>query len=137
MPRAISPNPISRRFALALLGAAGLGLSFIGAGRLAADDPLFLRDVEDLPLAPGLQEDVGAGVYFDKPGGRIVEAVAFGAAGQADAASFYRETLPALGWAFVSGGPGAQHWRRGGENLRIELAQKEGQLVVHFSVAPQ
>ena len=50
----------------------------------------FLADVDDLPLAPGLVEDTGARVAFDKPEGRIVQAFA---RGRASAAGATRRTV--------------------------------------------
>jgi hypothetical protein len=93
----------------------------------------FVGGLDELPLAPGLEESPGA-VVFDKPGGRIVEADATGAAGDADAVRrFYRSVLPAFGWAAA----GDLDFVRGEEALRIEIAERNGTLNVHFSVSPR
>ena len=55
---------------------AALGLAVLLASQVFAADPEYLTAVADLPMAPGLVEEVGAGISFDKPEGRIVEAVA-------------------------------------------------------------
>jgi hypothetical protein len=99
---------------------------------VAAQGPAYLADVDDLPLAPGLVEDTEGRIAFDKPEGRIVQAVASGAADPAAVRAFYAETLPALGWQ-----PGAeQTWTRGKETLRLNLDTTDGVVVVRFAIAP-
>lgn len=98
----------------------------------AAQGPVYLADVDDLPLAPGLTEVPDARVAFDKPGGRIVQAVASGRTDPAGVRAFYAETLPALGWQ-----PGAeQTWTRGTETLRVNVEAGDGVVVVRFAIAP-
>ena len=107
-------------------------LSLLLVAPAAAQGPVYLADVDDLPLAPGLVEDADARVAFDKPEGRIVQAVASGRAEPADVRVFYAETLPALGWQ-----PGGEHiWTRGRETLRMELETRDGIIVVRFAIAP-
>jgi len=97
-----------------------------------AQGPAYLADVDDLPLAPGLVEDADARVAFDKPEGRIVQAVAGGRADPAAVRTFYAETLPGLGWQ-----PDAEHsWTRGTETLRVDVEAKNGSAIVRFSIAP-
>lgn len=97
-----------------------------------AQGPVYLADVDDLPLAPGLVEDTDAGVAFDKPEGRIVQAVASGHADRAGVRAFYAETLPGLGWL-----PAGEHiWTRDRETLRMELERKDDIVVVRFAIAP-
>ena len=36
----------------------------------AALSQTFFKDIEDLPIAPGLKEDADSGMRFDSPGGR-------------------------------------------------------------------
>lgn len=98
-----------------------------------AEAPAFLAGIEDVPLAPGLSERPGAGMVFDSPQGRIVEAVAAGASTAESVRAFYRATLPQLGWTRV----GPDTWRREGEALRLDLAaQPGGGLRVRFSLVP-
>lgn len=97
-----------------------------------AQGQAYLADVDDLPLAPGLVEDADGRVAFDKPEGRIVQALASGPVDPAGVRAFYAETLPALGWQ-----PGAERtWKRGPETLRLQVETKDGVVVVRFAIAP-
>ena len=80
-----------RRFAALLMGLALLSLP------VQAQNPGFIEQVTDLPLMPGLSELRGAGVVFDKPDGRIVEAYAEGGVDREAVLDFYYNTLPELG----------------------------------------
>jgi hypothetical protein len=93
----------------------------------------FLSRLEDLPLVPGLSEDIRAGVSFDTAAGRIVEAFARGNLTERQVLDFYRETLPQLGWTAES----PTEYRRGGERLRIALTSDAQGLVVRYSLSPQ
>ena len=109
-----------------------LALALGAAAAWAEDARRFVGGVDELPLAPGLEETSGA-VVFDKPGGRIVEADAAGALEAAEVRAFYRSVLPAFGWTAAGG----LDFVRGGEALRIEIAEKNGALSVHFSISPR
>ncbi len=99
---------------------------------VAAQGPAYLADVDDLPLAPGLVEDEEGRIAFDKPEGRIVQAVASGAVDPVAVRAFYAETLPALGWQ-----PRAERtWTRGKETLRLNVNSRDGGVVVRFAIAP-
>ncbi|NNE83889.1 MAG: hypothetical protein HKN28_07945 [Alphaproteobacteria bacterium] len=113
-----------------------LGLAVLLAGRAFAADPEYLTAVADLPLAPGLVEEVGAGISFDKPEGRIVEAVARGDVAPAAITAFYRAALPGLGWQPLAGGASGSRWQRGGEILSVDIVDDRNPLVVRFSIAP-
>ncbi len=91
----------------------------------------YLKDLDDVPLAPGLAEMAG-GLVFDSPGGRIVEAAAKGEATPQSIRAFYTETLQPLGWTVV----GDMQFRRDNEVLRIQLEDKKPPLIVHFSLTP-
>ena len=86
----------------------------------------------DVPVMPGLDPVAGAGIEFDTPSGRIVEAYAIGATGRNKVLEFYRETLPQLGWL---AGTGAA-FQREEESLRIDFFGPDGELTVRFTVAP-
>lgn len=104
----------------------------VPAAPAAAQGPAYLADVDDLPLAPGLVEDAAGRVAFDKPEGRIVQAVASGRVDPAGVRGFYAETLPALGWR-----PGGDRtWTRGAETLRVNVENRDGLVVVRFAIAP-
>lgn len=105
---------------------------FLSVTSSMAQGTEFLRDVEDLPLAPGLVEDPAARVAFDKPEGRIVQAAASGRADPAAVRAFYAQTLPALGW---QSGP-EQAWGRDGETLRVFVEANGDFVIVRFAIAP-
>ena len=122
--------PKTTRSLLFRMGVIG-GLAAFAAPANAAD--VFLSRLEDLPLAPGLSEDTGAGLSFDSAGGRIVEAYARGHLTEDQVIHFYRETLPQLGWTADN----ERQYRRGGERLRLELTRSGQGLTVHYSLSPQ
>ena len=70
----------------------------------------FVEGIDDLPLMPGLVGMADQSLVFDKPDGRIVQAVATGRVQASAVRSFYADTAPQLGWK--SGGRGALHARR-------------------------
>lgn len=96
----------------------------------------FLSTIEDLPLMPGLAEAHGAGLAFDKPGGRIVEAYAEGVVDRDTVLRFYAETLPGLGWRAQTPPLAAARWRRDGEELHVNIVGDGPPLVVRFYLAP-
>lgn len=118
----------SHRLALA---AAAVVLLLVGP--VAADTTGFVSQVEDLPLMPGLTEVADAGVAFDSPSGRIVEAYAAGAVSRDAVLGFYDETLPQLGWQRS----GEAAFAREGETLTLEFTDQQSALVVRFTLKPQ
>ncbi len=111
-------------------------LGFPGVFLPGAAAAAFFSAVDDLPLAPGLSEAVEQGVEFDSPEGRIVMAVAIGAAGEkpglAEVQAFYREALPPLGWRLVSGDT---YWREG-ERLTLHVDKDGGRVTVRIRLVP-
>lgn len=79
---------------------------------LAAQES-FLFGLSDIPLMPGLTEDEGATVLFDKPAGRIVIAHPLGCVDPAEARRFYAATLPQLGWLPADGASSLTYLREG------------------------
>ena len=104
---------------------------------LRAQDSGFIEQVTDLPLMPGLSEVKDAGVIFDKPDGRIVEAYAEGDVERDAVIGFYRDTLPQLGWTRASATGAAATFRREGENLALDFLDGGGALVVRFTLTPE
>jgi len=115
--------------------ARALCLAFLGlllaAGAVRAADA-FVTGTEDLPLMPGLAPVAGAGLVFDTPQGRIVEAYAKGSSGREAVLDFYAASLPQLGWQAL----GRTSYRREGETLRLELYPEGGALTVRFYLSP-
>ena len=114
-----------------VLGVAALGLAG-GTARGQDGTAGFVGGIADLPLMTGLVEDAAAGLVFDKPEGRIVEAVAAGPLERAAVDAFYAATLAELGWR--RSGDGA--YKREGEVLRITVSGNDGAVTVHFSLVP-
>lgn len=120
--------PQLRRLALAVLS-----LACFLAGQALADTAGFVSQVEDLPLMPGLTEVSDAGLVFDSPSGRIVEAYAEGSVSRAAVLDFYNETLPQLGW----NRRGEAAFDREGEVLTLDFTDRQSALVVRFTLKPQ
>ena len=102
----------------------------IGADAAARD--VFFSLIEDLPVMPGLSEDVEAGMVFDKPEGRIVTAVAQGRVPKDAPTRYYDEVLPQLGWQKQSGGD----WRRDEETLRAAISEDAGTVRLTITISP-
>jgi len=113
------------------LCALALGAAMIAAPQTGhASATTFLKEVDDLPLAPGLVELPG-GTLFEEPEGRIVEASARGDLMEVVARQFYDESLPQLGWTQI----GSSTYERDKERLHISYS--EGMpMTVHFSLTP-
>jgi hypothetical protein len=122
---------------VAIIAALSLALTFgalpddRGAG--AEGHGAYLAAVADLPLMPGLTEVPEAGLVFDQPSGRIVEAYAEGAVGRAAVRAFYLDTLPNLGWRAKA----ETLFQREGEQLRLDISGDDGALVVRFTLRPR
>jgi hypothetical protein len=113
--------------ALALTGPAA------GGSPAAAEGDGYVADVADLPLMDGLSEVQDAGMAFDKPAGRIVEAFAHGPVRARQVRAFYRRTLPQLGWERV----GRDSYAREGERLSLEYLGEDGDLTVRYTLQPR
>lgn len=85
----------------------------------------YFEAIEDLPVAPGLDESA-PGFSFDGAAGRIIGASADGDAQPATIRAFYTQTLPALGWAQSPGvsEQGDLIFLRGRERLALTIAQQ-------------
>ena len=113
-------------------GAVAFGMLPADRGARAEGHGAYLAAVADLPLMPGLAEVPGAGLVFDQPAGRIVEAYARGAVSRTAVTSFYLETLPNLGWRAKA----EALFQRESEQLRLEISGDDGALVVRFNLQP-
>ena len=92
----------------------------------------FFALLEDVPVMPALSPVDDAGIEFDAPSGRIVEAYAIGATDRDSVLAFYRETLPQLGWRPDAG----NSFLRESESLKIDFFGPDGEITVRFTVAP-
>jgi len=93
----------------------------------------YLSRLPDLPVMDGLAENADAGFVFDKPAGRIVEAVASGVVDPAAVAAFYHTSLVQLGWRPAAGGLA---FTREGERLAITIEGAGPRHVVRFTITP-
>lgn len=104
----------------------------LAGGSVPAGAADFFELLEDVPVMPGLQPVADAGIEFDTPSGRIVEAYAIGATSRAAVLGFYSRTLPQLGWQAGAG----DAFLREDESLSIDFFGADGELTVRFTVAP-
>jgi hypothetical protein len=128
-PRARAVGPVL------LAGLLMLAVPQPWAGQPDAAEPGdgYVADVADLPLMDGLEEVAEAGMAFDKPSGRIVEAYAHGAVETAAVRRFYRRTLPQLGWRRL----GPDRFAREDEELEIDYLGADGDLTVRYTLQPR
>ena len=100
---------------------------------LAGDAPLYLDGIPDMPLMAGLSEMDGNSYTFDKPDGRLIEAVANGKVKPSDVVAFYHATLPQLGWQETADGV----WTRLHEKLTITTQNQSGTTYVRYTLSPE
>jgi len=112
--------------------AACVCLALLGPVR-ANGGPDYVAGIGDLPLMDGLIEDPDAAIIYDKPEGRIVEAVAHGDVTSGEVEEFYRTTLVQLGWQATGDN---LSFAREGEVLIITIEDQGGTATVSFSLAP-
>lgn len=116
---------------LKILYAALVALVVSSPAALAQNSERFVSVIDDLPLMVGLSE-VGEGVEFSTPQGRIAEATATGDVSRLAVQDFYARTLPQLGWKALD----STRFVREGEALYLVLGNDGGVLTVRFSLAP-
>ena len=132
LPGRLAGLAVAFLLAASALGAQGPAPAAL-ADEAAEATAAFMAGVADLPLMPGLAEVPDAGVVFDKPAGRIVEAYAEGAVSRAAVTAFYLGTLPNLGWRAKA----EALFQREGELLRLGFTGNDGALVVRFTLRPE
>ena len=93
----------------------------------------FVPGIDDLPLMPGLDPVPDQDTVFVVPrSGRIAQSAVQGSVDIDSIYSFYRRSLPQLGWKMAT----PKKYQRDGEQLRIE-AHADGKVTtVRFSVTP-
>ncbi len=131
-PKRLAGLAVTCLLALSALGAQGPAPAAL-AEEAAEEAAAVMAGVADLTLMPGLGEVPDAGVVFDKPSGRIVEAYAEGAVSRAAVTAFYISTLPNLGWRAKA----EALFQREGELLRLGFMGDDGALVVRFTLQPE
>lgn len=131
----------SAAFLLAGPAVAGLGSFLVPIPpALAADSGPFVPGFTDVPVMPGLATAESEPLVFDKPGGRIVQAVLSGEVPRQAVLAFYDQTLPQLGWRRTAD----RVFVREGEELRLEFPKPAGQgtgqkaaTAVRFTLTPR
>jgi len=124
--------PKIRTFVRTILSFAAL-LLFFNAGVAQAQDALFFNGADDIPVMPGTEEASARGFRFDKPGGEIVEVYAdIRGFKPSQVLSFYRQTLPQLGWGRVD----ADSFYRDAQQLDISFSQEAGVHMMRILVRP-
>ncbi|WP_052709946.1 hypothetical protein [Azospirillum thiophilum] len=140
----------SAAFLLAGPAVAGLGsflvpISLAEAAEAApAGSGPFVPGFADVPVMPGLAAAESEPLVFDKPGGRIVQAVLSGAVPRQAVLAFYDQTLPQLGWRRTAD----RVFVRDGEELRLEFpraaqttqattAKPASGMAVRFTLTPR
>lgn len=117
------------RFVVVLCLAVSVALFSASGSR--AESSGFSAVIEDLPLMEGLEE-VGDGVEFSTPDGRLAEILAEGSVSQAEVVKFYASTLPQLGWVKET----TDMFVREDESLSLAFEQMGNTLRVRFTLAP-
>ena len=109
-----------------ILRALVISLTLSGA---AVAETRFLAALDDVPLAPGLEERADATFAFASAEGRIAEAAASGRTTRTAVNGYYAEALPALGWTLDR----ADTFVRGRERLTLDYGLgSDGALTVRF-----
>lgn len=96
---------------------------------------VFLKNTPDIPLMPGFFEVEDESLVFDKPDGKIAVSVAVSRPVPTEnILTFYRQTLPQLGWT-ATDKPG-KLWARGDERLHLSIEERPGKAAIRFELAP-
>lgn len=82
---------------------------------------VYLSELGDIPLMPGLEQVEDSALMFDKPAGRIVEAYFTTDESHEDILAFYATSLPPLGWRMT----GPDSFERHEESLTIAFEENE------------
>jgi len=123
---------------LLILGLVFLASIVVASPAFAQDaapdpEPRFFEALQDVPLMPGLEELPDLTLSYDKPEGRIIESLAAtGALTRRDIESFYKVTLPQLGWRLV----GENSFARQGEYLKLGFEAADGENFLKITVMP-
>ena len=106
--------------------------SFIMIHMATVASDRFVAGIADLPLISGLYLVNEETVIFEKPAGRLVQAIAKGHRTKEAFWQFYNETLPQLGWRIDE----RENFVRDGESLSIKVEERGPQIIVRFTVVP-
>lgn len=100
----------------------------------AAQKTKFIDGLEDVPLMNGLEQQVGNTVSFGNEESRFIEVSLTSAkAGFKKVESFYKESLPQLGWTYQGTSENTLLFYRDGESLSIHKESAKP-LVIRITV---
>ncbi|RJF81689.1 hypothetical protein D3877_16340 [Azospirillum cavernae] len=125
----------------AVAGLGSLAFPFIPASASAASPSAsaaspFVPGLADVPAMPGLDPVDAEPLVFDKPDGRIVQAVLSGMVPRGAVLAFYDQTLPQLGWRRAA----ERSFVREGEGLRLDFVATgapSDKTTVRFTLTPR
>lgn len=109
-----------------------LGLVAAPATDLWAREGQFFNTRPDLPIPPGMQENLDLSVDYEVGPARISEVVANGRMSVNTITQFYADTLPMLGWQMTR----TQIYIREQEQLEIVMTPKGDQIEVKLTLTP-
>jgi hypothetical protein len=112
---------------------ASLSITVVACAAVPAHATEFLRAIDDVPLVSGLTETADP-VVFESDQGRVVRTSAEGHVGGAQIASFYAQTLPALGWNPVAEVAGVFERENERLTLRVREPTKNTAVRVEFEL---
>ncbi|MEM6904062.1 MAG: hypothetical protein AAF556_12560 [Pseudomonadota bacterium] len=128
--------------ARSLIVAMALGVMALPGSAAALE---YVQGFDALPVMPGLTPSPAGSLIFDKPDGRILQAVLIGDVSADATFGYYEPTLRSLGWdAQDPDGPNqnsrSRQYRRGVENLQLLYQASQGtspaQLILRLNPAP-
>ena len=114
---------------------AGMLAAFASTTRTLSAEQSFFSAIDDLPVMPPLIEDADAAISFESSAGRVAEVQATGIVSKDAVNSYYKESLPQLGWHSQANGS----YRRGNELLVVEIKAGLGgtaRVLFHIKPAP-
>lgn len=102
--------------------------------RDVAPQSRFSPTIQDLPLMPGLEVEAGQDVLFIFGSSRIAQTTLVGRVDVDEVYYFYQETLPQLGWKFIT----LREYERDSERLLLEVRSttSDGKTRARFEVVP-
>lgn len=100
-------------------------------------ETLFIDELGDVPMMEGIEMIEEAGYVFEQENGRLVERLAATNHSIEKVSSYYKESLPPLGWTLKDGTNQWSLYYRDREQLKLTF-KKEGHLtLIFFKLSPR
>lgn len=97
----------------------------------------FMQGLQDVPLAPGLEELVEESLSFDKPEGRIIEVRALLVSSSMERVGrYYESVLVQFGWKRIDSPKNTFHFIRNNELLSLSFESIEENKIARFMLSP-